>query len=84
MVFSPSLSSHFSISAKKYIKALDVIANIALLPEIMNVLFYSKPIYGKKPKDEMAPHVLKRIPQIETVDGKMVSSLVRKQAQELF
>ena len=65
------------------IKALDEIAKVAQLPEIKNVLFYGNPIYGEKSKDEMAPHIVKRIPQIETVDGKMISPAVRKQAQEL-
>ena len=65
------------------IKALDEIAKVAQLPEIKNVLFYGNPIYGDKAKEEMAPHVVKRIPQVETVDGKMVSPACRKQAQEL-
>ena len=60
------------------IKALDEIAKIAQLPEIKNVLFYGNPIYGEKTKEDMAPVVVKRIPQIETVDGKMVSPAVRK------
>ncbi len=41
------------------------------------------PVYGDKSREENAPYVVKRIPQIDTVDGKMVSPHVRKLAQEI-
>ena len=48
-----------------------------------NVLFIGNPCYGDKSKEDNAPYVVKRIPQIEMVDGKMVSPAVRKMALEL-
>ena len=45
------------------------------------------PIYGDKAvenyKDNNAPLVLKRIPQIENIDGKMVGAAVRAAAEAL-
>lgn len=41
------------------------------------------PIYGDRAKEENHPYVVKRVPQIETVDGKLVPASVRKQAEEL-
>lgn len=65
------------------IKAWDEVSKVAQLPEIKTVLFIGNPIYGDKTREENAPYVVKRIPQIETVDGKMVSPAVRKAASEL-
>ncbi len=65
------------------IKTFDEVSKLAQLPEIKNVLLVGNPLYGEKTKEENAPYVVKRIPQIETVDGKMVSASVRKLAQEL-
>jgi dynein light chain 1 len=64
------------------IKAFDEMAKVAQLPEIKVVLFVGNPCYGEKTKEENAPNVVKRIPQIEMVDGKMISPAVRKAALE--
>ena len=65
------------------IKTWDEVSKLAQLPEIKNVLLVGNPVYGDKTREDNAPYVVKRIPQIETVDGKMVSPAVRKAAQEL-
>jgi dynein light chain 1, axonemal len=65
------------------IKTFEEISKIAQLPEIKNVLFIGNPCYGDKSKEDNAPYVVKRIPQIEMVDGKMISPAVRKLALEL-
>ena len=65
------------------IKAWDEINKVAQLPEIKNCLFFGNPLYGEKTKEENIPYVVKRIPQIETVDGKMITPLIRKTASEL-
>ena len=46
-------------------------------------MFVGNPCYGDKTREENGPYVVKKIPQVETVDGKMVSPAVRKAAQEL-
>ena len=53
------------------------------MPEIRTVLFVGNPIYGDRTREENAPYVVKRVPQIETVDGKMISAAVRKQAEDI-
>ena len=65
------------------IKTFEEISKIAQLPEIKNVLFIGNPCYGDKSKEDNAPYVVKRIPQIEMVDGKMISPAVRTLALEL-
>ena len=40
------------------------------------------PIYGDKSREENAPCVVKRVPQVETLDGKMVTPGTRKLALE--
>jgi len=65
------------------IKSWDEVSKLSQLPEIKSVLFLGNPIYGDKSRDDVCPFVVKRIPQIETVDGKLVSSTVRKQAEDM-
>ena len=65
------------------IKSWDEIAKASQLPEIRVVLFYGNPVYGDKTRDENGPYVVKKIPQVDTVDGKMVTPSMRKLASEL-
>ena len=65
------------------IKIWDEISKLAALPEIKVVSFVSNPIYGDMPPEETAPMVFKRLPNIENIDGRMVSGAVRKAAEEL-
>ena len=53
------------------------------LPEIKSVLFLQNPIYEARDWSQVAPMVVKRIPQIEQVDSKMISASIRKAAEEL-
>lgn len=67
------------------IKSWDEISKLAQLPELKNVLLAGNPIYGDKSVDNYkelnAPLVVKRVPQIENVDGKMVSAATRAAAE---
>ena len=65
------------------IKSWDEVSKVGQLPDIKNILLVCNPIYGDKSKEENAPYVVKRIPQIENVDGKMVSPAIRKIAESL-
>ena len=65
------------------IKTWDELAKLAQLPEIKNVLFLGNPVYGEKTREECAPLIVKRVPQLETADGKMISPAVRKAASEI-
>ena len=63
------------------------VAKLAQLPELKNILLVGNPIYGDKSVDnykELNAHlVYKRIPQIENIDGKMVSAATKASAEGL-
>ena len=63
------------------------VAKLAQLPELKNILLVGNPIYGDKTVDNYkelnAPLVYKRIPQIENIDGKMVSAATKASAEGL-
>ena len=67
------------------IRQWDEVSKLAQLPELKNILLYGNPIYGDKTVDDYkmvnAPLVVKRIPQIENIDGKMVSAATRAAAE---
>ena len=65
------------------IKSWDEVSKLSQLPEIKSVLFVGNPIYGDRSKDDNAPLIVKRVPQIESIDGKMVSATTRKIAEEM-
>jgi len=46
------------------------------------VILTGNPIYGEKTREENWPSVLKRISALETIDGKMVTPAIRRQADE--
>ena len=56
---------------------------MAQLPEIKNVNFIGNPIYGDREREENWPMVCKRIPQLESIDAKMISASVRQAAAAL-
>lgn len=69
------------------IRSWDEVGKLSQLPEIKNVLFVGNQIYGDKSsetyRETNAPLVYKRIPQVENIDGKMVSAAVRAAAEAL-
>ena len=79
----PCIKLHTLFLSNNKIKSWDEASKLAQLPEIKTVLFFGNPIYGDKTKEENAPLVLKRIPQIENIDGKMVSAAMKKQVEEM-
>ena len=67
------------------IRSWDEVGKVAQLPEIKNVNFIGNPIYGPADRDrsENWPMVTKKIPQLESIDGKMISASVRQAADAL-
>ena len=67
------------------IKVWDEVSKLAQLPELKTILLAGNPVYTGRGEDNYkevnAPIVVKRIPQIETVDGKMVSAATRAAAE---
>ena len=68
------------------IKQWEEVDKLAQLPELRNVMLYGNPIYGDKTqanyKESNALLVVKRAPQVENVDGHMLSVESRDKAQE--
>ena len=67
------------------IRSWDEVGKVAQLPEIKNVNFIGNPIYGAadRERSENWPMVCKKIPQLESIDGKMISASVRQAADAL-
>ena len=67
------------------VKSWDEVSKLAQLPELKNILLLGNPIYGDRTADNYklinAPLVVKRIPQIENIDGAMVSAATRAAAE---
>ena len=53
------------------------------LQNIKTVLFTNNPVYGELSKDDAIPRVVKKIPQIETVDAKLITAAIRQAAEEI-
>jgi dynein light chain 1 len=52
------------------------------LPELKNLLMLGNPIYEGMSKDEVKPLVVQRVPQLETLDGLIITNAVRHAAEE--
>eukprot|EP00743_Colponemidia_sp_Colp-15_P001110 GILK01001222.1.p1 GENE.GILK01001222.1~~GILK01001222.1.p1 ORF type:complete len:209 (-),score=26.65 GILK01001222.1:154-744(-) len=64
------------------IKNWDEISKLALLPELNNVLLVNNPFCEGISKDDIKPRIVKRVPQLKTLDGEMITDIVRKRATE--
>ena len=54
------------------------------MQNIKTVLFVGNPIYNDfNTKEDAIPKVVKKIPQIETVDSKLVTAAIRQAAEEM-
>ena len=75
---------HTLFLSNNRVKSWDEVGRLMQLPEIKTVLFLRNPIYDdSKPPEAWIPYVVKRIPQIETVDSKVVSQADRQIAESL-
>ncbi len=57
-------------------------AKLAQLPLLKELLLVDNPVYGDKDKESMKPLVVKRVPTLEILDGKVVTEQVRALARE--
>ena len=65
------------------IKSWDEVAKLAALTEIKSVIMTGNPIYQDRQTLEVMPMLVRRVPQLEQIDGKMVSAHIRKLAEEM-
>ena len=80
---NPCIKLHTFYASNNRIKSWDEIGKLGQLGEIKHVNFVNNPVYADKTREECAPYVYKKIPQLESIDGKMVTATVRKAAEEL-
>ena len=59
------------------------IEKISHLADLKNVFFSGNPVYTKPEMKENWPMVLSKIPQVESIDGEMVTEALRAEAEAL-
>ncbi len=64
------------------IKSLDEVAKLSQLPSLKELLIADNPVYGDKDREAMKPLIVKRVPWLEILDGKVVTEAVKAQAKE--
>uniref|UniRef100_A0A0G4GA02 Dynein axonemal light chain 1 n=1 Tax=Chromera velia CCMP2878 TaxID=1169474 RepID=A0A0G4GA02_9ALVE len=77
---SPCVKLQVLFMSNNKIKNWEEIEKLASLPELQNVLFIGNPIYDGFSKEDVKPKVVKRLPNIKTLDGQLVSDSVRELA----
>ena len=65
------------------IKNWDEVAKCSQLADLTTVLFIGNPIYTQPTKQENWPMVVRKIPNIQSVDGSMVTAALRAEAEAL-
>ena len=80
----PCVALHTLLMSNNKIKFWDELAKLQGLQNIKTVLFIGNPIYNDfATREEAIPKVVKKIPQIETVDAKLITAAIRSKAEEL-
>lgn len=72
----------FYISNNK-VKSWEEVAKCAQLADLRTVLFFNNPVYTAAQKHENWPMVVRKIPQVESIDGVLVNATVRAEAEAL-
>jgi len=83
---APCVRLHTFFLSNNRVKSWDEVPKLAQLPEIKTVLLKRNPIYAEGKEEAATENILqvvKRIPQIETVDGKLVTGALKAQAEAL-
>ena len=79
----PCIKLEFLSISNNKINSWDEVDKLAQLSKLTKLLLFGNPCYQERSKDEMAPHVIKKLPGISELDGKSVSAAVRKAAEDL-
>ena len=79
----PCVKLHTFYLSNNKVRDWGEIQKVSQLPEIKSVLFKGNPIYADKTLEEAAIWVVKRVPTLESVDGKMITAAQRAAAQDL-
>eukprot|EP00921_Rhytidocystis_pertsovi_P010842 GHVQ01017469.1.p1 GENE.GHVQ01017469.1~~GHVQ01017469.1.p1 ORF type:complete len:185 (+),score=21.03 GHVQ01017469.1:122-676(+) len=62
------------------IKQIEEIEKLASLPEMTSVLFKGNPFYEGSSVDDVRCQILKRVPQLKSIDNEMVTEDMREKA----
>ena len=74
----PCVQLHTLLISNNKIKSWDELAKLQTLQNIKTILLVNNPIYNAfGNREEAIPKVVKKIPQIETVDAKLVTAAIR-------
>eukprot|EP00919_Chromeraceae_sp_WS-2016_P070366 GHVR01166832.1.p1 GENE.GHVR01166832.1~~GHVR01166832.1.p1 ORF type:complete len:190 (-),score=40.28 GHVR01166832.1:531-1100(-) len=74
---SPCVKLQVLFIGNNKIKNWEELEKLTSLPALENTLFLGNPIYEGFSKQDAKPRVVKRLPNIQTLDGEMVSDLIR-------
>ena len=81
---NPCIKLHTLFMSNNRIKSWDEVSKLAQLPEIKSVLLVGNQVYaGETDWEKNAPQVIKRVPNLDSVDSKIVTPSIRKAADEL-
>ena len=65
------------------IRSLDEVQRLNQLGKLEKLLLMGNPCYGDKDRAEMAPYVVKRVPQLTELDTKTIQASVRRAAEQI-
>jgi dynein light chain 1, axonemal len=74
---------HTLFISNNKIKNWEEISRLGQLSSLRNLLLVGNPIYEGYTKDDVKPQVIRRVNQIDVLDGTIVSDQVRKLAEEM-
>ena len=80
---APLQKLHTLYISNNRIKAPEELAKCSQLADLKTVLFLGNPVYTQPTKQENWPMVVRKIPNVESVDGCMVTAVVRAEAEQL-
>jgi dynein light chain 1, axonemal len=88
--FQPCTKLEVLYLGNNKIKSWDEVSKLSSVTTLKDLLLLGNPIYGDPPKcydntviNAMKPQVVKKVPQLQILDGQMITDTVRNEAEEL-
>ena len=80
---APLQKLHTFFISNNRVKNWEEVAKCSQLADLRHILLLGNAVYADRTKQENWPDVVKRIPNIEIVDGAMVTASLRAEAEAL-
>ena len=80
---APLQKLHTLYITNNKIKGAEELAKCSQLADLKTVAFIGNPVYTQPTKQENWPLVVRKIPNVESIDGAMVSAAIRAEAEAL-